>query len=101
MLQLAKTLNGPVSAGAYDPTVGFSSQLSPLEEGAEDTGYMGVTRKFTLEDTGMEGSSSDTLGRDSGRRRVNRNRGTADGDADTSPGTQETRGLLDESRHLV
>ena len=49
--RLVNTGNLPfIPYGAYDPTVGFSSQLSPLEEGTDDTGYMGVNRKFTLED---------------------------------------------------
>ena len=51
------------------------------------------------EPTGMEGSSTDPLGRDSGRRRVNRSRATNDGDSDSPNG--ENRGLLDEGRHLV
>lgn len=97
--RLVNTGNLPfIPYGAYDPTVGFSSQLSPLEEGTEES-YAGINRKFTLEEAGSDGAALESSGRDSGRRRVNRSRAT-DNEAD-SPDASESRGLLDENRHLV
>ncbi|KAK9790124.1 hypothetical protein WJX73_008199 [Symbiochloris irregularis] len=98
--RLVTTGNLPfIPYGAYDPTVGM--QLSPLEEGEEESGYAGINRKFTLEDGSTEGAASDPLGRDTGRRRAvgSRNR-AADTESEASPGA-ESRALLDDGRHVV